>query len=58
MNDEEFKEFLTLMMCCDPWPVEDDGTNQHAMTDVADQQSENRGFESWIVAYHEFEVKV
>lgn len=52
MDHKEFRAFLNLLMCSDPWPTDDE--EQQILTDLADEQSRNRGFENWIVAYHEF----
>ena len=53
MTDKQYQAFLVLLMCCDPWPVPDDVT-QSVMVDLADQEAQRRGYDNWIVAYHEF----
>ena len=65
MSDAEFRAFLDLMMCCDPWPVKADTLdhgfvvdelNHNLMLGLADYESKKRGYISWIEAYHEFNV--
>ena len=56
MNDYEYRAFLNLLMCSDPWPC--DKQSERKMMDFADREAFKRGFDSWIVAYHEFEPKV
>jgi hypothetical protein len=55
MNDMEFRAFLDLMMCSDPWPVAIDSepfdTHQQ-MIDVANRLALDRGYSDWIDAYH------
>lgn len=56
MNDIEFRCFLDLLMCSDPWPVPADNhygvDNQDTMISYADKESQARGYDSWIDAYH------
>jgi hypothetical protein len=53
MTDVEFRSFLDLMMCSDPWPASE---KAHAALDgFADRQSKAHGYEDWIEAYHCFE---
>lgn len=56
MNDENFRAFLDLMMCSDPWPVADlgSGDGHDKMIAFANEESRDRGFEDWIDAYHRF----
>ena len=53
MTDNEFRAFLDLMMCSDPWPGEMLG-GQDPLERFADRHSRELGFDGWIVAYHEF----
>jgi len=55
MTDIQYRAFLDLMMCSDPWPVVDrDGIDSNAILEgLALDEARARGFESWIVAYHE-----
>ena len=55
MNDLEFRAFLSLMMCSDPWPTGDESEN-NVLIELAVKESVKRGFDSWIVAYHEFKL--
>ena len=52
MRDTQFRDFMDLLMCSDPWPVLD-GT-QDSLIELADEESKKRGYENWIVAFHEF----
>ena len=53
MNDVEYRAFLDLLMCSDPWPVVPGDGNQDILIAFADREAENRGYENWVVAYHE-----
>lgn len=58
MSDEEFRAFLDLMMCSDPWPVDPGGIeNQSIMLALAEKEAKKRKFENWIVAFYEFGKK-
>ena len=52
MNDAEFVLFLALLMVSDPWPLSD--AAKDVLETLADRESVKRGYENWIVAYHEF----
>lgn len=64
MDDQTFRAFLDLMMCADPWPVRTSGdpipmdmadaASQSLLVAFADSESRARGYDGWIVAYHEF----
>lgn len=58
MSDQQFRAFLDLLMCSDPWPVAgDDGEHCHEiLTDLADDESYKRGFSTWIDAFHSFKL--
>lgn len=58
MNDKQYRAFLDLMMCSDPWPVLDQGCGdgQPELNALADSEAAKRGFEDWIEAYHKFVV--
>jgi hypothetical protein len=58
MNNIEFRAFLDLLMCSDPWPVAIYGTfdTQKLMEEVADRYAQDRGYERWIDAYHSFTI--
>jgi hypothetical protein len=56
VNKETFKEFLILLMCCDPWPVVDDGANsvtenECIIKEWADRQAQKYGYKNWLEAY-------
>ena len=56
MTDLEYRMFLDLLMCSDPWPVGTErGSDGHEiLIEFADKQAHERGFDNWIVAFHEF----
>jgi hypothetical protein len=51
MTEEQLKAFVTLMMCSDPWPVDEPG-NQAIIEKFADEESQKHNFRDWIEAYH------
>lgn len=51
MNTREFRAFLNLFMCSDPWPLSD--TEHQILTEWADHEAESWGYTDWIDAYHE-----
>jgi len=53
MNHLEFRAFLSLLMCSDPWPEGVDGEN--LLKDWADREARHRGFIDWVEAYHQME---
>ena len=58
MTDKEFRRFLDLMMCSDPWPIPKDADGddgQGTLLDFIERESNLRGFDDWIEAYHKFE---
>ncbi len=52
MTDYEFRCFLDLMMCSDPWPLTQEQFD--VLVKFADRESLKRGFPDWIGAYHGF----
>lgn len=56
MTDKQFRAFLDLMMCSDPWPVTDTGTGdgQDLLLEFASSESRDRGFTDWVTAYHQW----
>jgi len=57
MFDKEYRAFLSLLMCSDPWPVgTESGDDGHEiLIEFADKQAKCRGYEDWVVAFHEFQ---
>lgn len=53
MNDFEFRSFLDLMMCSDPWPTREAEDNERLVA-FANAESRKRGFAEWIDAFHRF----
>ncbi len=56
MRDSDYRHFLNLLMCSDPWPVSDK-TSEPAMISLANREAKLRGFPNWVVAYHDFAEK-
>lgn len=50
---EQFKEIVTLMMCSDPWPVDEAGNqaNQAIVDEWADAEAIRHGYANWLDAY-------
>lgn len=59
MTDIEYRAFLDLFMCSDPWPISgDDGQFAHStLENLANNEALNRGYDDWVVAFHEFKPK-
>ena len=62
MEDIEFRSFIDLLMCSDPWPLSWDdlysGRNtQEILNDFADREARDRGYADWIAAHHQMEVR-
>lgn len=55
MEDRRFRALLNLYMVNDPWPLtsEDD----QAVHELLNEESEERGYEGWTEAYHNFDVE-
>ena len=49
MSASEFRAFLDLLMCSDPYPVD---TGEDEMFGYANRQAIERGFTDWVDAYH------
>ena len=56
MDDRQFRAFMDLLMCSDPYPVTDQGsgTGENDLLRLANAESIKRGFSAWQEAYHEF----
>jgi len=52
MNDYAFRVLLSLYMVSDPWPLSTDD-NVH-MEMFLNKEANDRGFDNWIDAYHNF----
>lgn len=55
MDSMDFRAFLDLLMCSDPWPVHDElggETGQEALLSVANRMAMDYGFTDWLDAYH------
>jgi hypothetical protein len=53
MTRIEFRAFLSLLMCADPWPA---GNEDHEIIVAwADKRAQEFGFANWITAYLEWE---
>ena len=53
MEDLEFRYFMDLMMCSDPWPIEEHGHG--VLLDLVEKEANKRGFDGWIEAYHKYD---
>ena len=49
MDAYEFRAFLDLLMCADPYPVD---SGDAAVKGYANQLAVDRGYTDWIDAYH------
>ena len=52
MKDIEYRAFLDLLMCSDPWPVNNFPHSQEILKNFAHEEAVKRGFANWIDAYH------
>lgn len=55
MNSFEYRIFLDLLMCSDPWPIHDGlggEYGQDVMTSLANRVGVDYGYSDWIDAYH------
>ncbi len=50
MKTEQFRAFLTLLVCSDPWPT--DGEGKYLLETWADEEARKHGYGDWIEAYH------
>lgn len=56
MTRIEFRAFLNLLMCSDPWPTGEEG---HVVISAwADKQAKEFGYTDWIDAYHLLKVEL
>lgn len=53
IDDEVFRVLLDLIMCSDPWPLEED--DEDVLMDAVEARSRLRGYNDFSEAYHEFE---
>ena len=59
MDSMEYRVFLNLLMCSDPWPVHNERggeTGQETMQSLANRIALDYGFTDWIDAYHRHEA--
>lgn len=54
MTDEQFHVMLKWFMSSDPWPL--DEQSQETIGMMLDEESEKKGFDGWIDAFHEFKL--
>ena len=52
MTAQEFRALLNLFMCSDPWPTDKKEEND-IIEDLLVRESATRGYDSWVVAFHE-----
>ncbi len=55
MSRGEFRAFLDLLMCADPYP-DSNTENEEVMRRFANMHARGYGYEDWIDAYHRFTV--
>lgn len=59
MNNEEYRAFLDLLMCSDPWPLpvsvsaSSFQSTKEILWKFANKEAKARGFIDWFHAYHE-----
>jgi len=53
MSDQMFRDLLDWFMVSDPWAL--DSKVQRRIEEALNSESTIRGFDGWVVAYHEFE---
>lgn len=51
MNKQEYRAFLDLLMCSDPYPC----AGQDYLLDLAQRTAVEYGYSDWIEAYHKVE---
>lgn len=54
LTDAQFKAFLALWMCSDPYPGQE--SEHEALEGMLNGESIARGYDSWVTAYHEFDT--
>jgi hypothetical protein len=54
VKDEPFRALMNLVMASDPSPVEADEDGE--ITKLLDGEARKRGYDNWIVAFHEFKL--
>ena len=52
LTEEEFRTLLDLMMVSDPWQLSEESRSVFEF--LLNTESIKRGYDAWIVAYHEF----
>ncbi|MFO1417250.1 MAG: hypothetical protein U1E83_01135 [Methylotetracoccus sp.] len=55
MDNIEFRAFLDLLMCSDPWPIcgeNGQGRGEDTIKNMANRIAVERGYENWVDAYH------
>lgn len=58
MTDTQYRAFLDLLMCSDPWPIEGEGGEhmEKILVSFANEEAKRHGFDNWIIAFHELRV--
>ena len=54
--NEEFRVFLDLRMCSDPWPLVDDPGSIEVADRCLNALAKGAGFKDWVDAYHGLSV--
>lgn len=53
LHDRVFRDLLDLVMVNDPWPLDD--ASEQRIKHLLITESEARGYDGWVEAYHEVE---
>ena len=53
MSDKEFRVLLDLFMVSDPWPL-DEEESQETIRHMLNEESRTIGYADWVEAYHKF----
>ena len=59
MNKTQLNAFCVLLMCSDPWPVDEtvnggrDAGNMATVKEFVDEQAKALGYADWIDAFHQ-----
>lgn len=50
MTNQQFRDFLDLLMKSDPWPLSEEA--DESLKDLADSEARKRGYDNWTQAFH------
>lgn len=52
MTDQQFRDFIDLLMISTPWPLSEEA--DESLKDLADNEARIRGYDNWTEAHREF----